>query len=61
MPFQAAEAIAVRHKSDKFGEKLDSYRSLFLQKAPFTSVGNDLTLEIVRKAFVEALSQCSPC
>lgn len=48
-PFQAAEAIDVRRKSDAFGEKLEAYRAFFLQKAPFAVPdGGDLSLEHVR-------------
>lgn len=47
-PFQAAEAIDVRRKSDAFGEKVDAYRAFFLQKAPFAVPGGgDLSLEQV--------------
>ena len=46
-PFQTAEAIDVRRKSDAFGEKVDAYRSFFLQKAPFAIAGGELGLEHV--------------
>lgn len=48
-PFQAAEAIDVRRKSDAFGEKLEAYCAFFLQKAPFAAPdGGNLSLEHVR-------------
>lgn len=46
-PFQTAEAIDVRRKSDAFGEKLDAYRSFFLQRAPFAVASGELGLEHV--------------
>lgn len=46
-PFQAAEAIDVRRKSDAFGERVDAYRAFFLQKAPFAVPTTDLSLEQV--------------
>ena len=49
-PFQAAEAIDVRRKSDVFGERVDAYRAFFLQKAPFAVPSTDLSLEQVTAA-----------
>lgn len=48
-PFQAAEAVDVRRKSDAFGERVDAYRAFFLRKAPFAvPAGEELCLEHVR-------------
>lgn len=47
-PFQTAEAIDVRRKSDAFGEKLDAWRAFFQHRAPFAvPAGADLGLEHV--------------
>lgn len=53
-PFQTAEAIDVRRKSDAFGEKLDAYRAFFLQQAPFAVADNELSLEHVSNRMDEA-------
>ncbi len=44
-PFQTAEAIDVRRKSDAFSEKLDKYRAFFQQRAPFAVATEELSLE----------------
>lgn len=42
-PFQAAEAIEVRRKTDAFTEKVERFRAFFLQRAPFATPGGELT------------------
>lgn len=46
-PFQAAEAIEVRRKTDAFTEKVEKFRAFFLQRAPFAAPGGQLSAEQV--------------
>lgn len=46
-PFQIAEAIDVRRKSDAFSVKVDLFRAFFQQRAPFAVASDKLTLEHV--------------
>lgn len=57
-PFQAAEAIDVRRKSDAFGEKVDAYRAFFLQKAPFAASSTGLSLEQASTRGHQSLCAC---
>ncbi|KAL4450636.1 hypothetical protein ABPG77_000992 [Micractinium sp. CCAP 211/92] len=50
-PFQTAEAIDVRRKSDAFSKKLDKYRAFFQQRAPFAVATEELSLEQVKTAY----------
>lgn len=47
-PRQTAEAIEVRRKTDAFTDKVESFRAYFLQKAPFSAPGGELTMDQVR-------------
>lgn len=44
-PFQTAEAIDVRRKSDAFSEKVNAYRAFFQQHAPFAVANEELSVE----------------
>lgn len=50
-PFQAAEAIEVRRKTDAFTEKVERFRTFFLHKAPFACPGGELSIGQVSEAY----------